>query len=198
MLQMETPPLRVSRELFAALAAENRHARLERARDGTLIVMPPAGWNSARRNGEIFGQLWLWNRSSGLGVCADSSGGLELPDSAIRAADAAWIAKERWERISLGERESFPPISPDFVVELRSRSDRMVDLRAKMAEYVENGVRLGWLIDPYDRQVDIYRPGKAPEPLSDPATLSGEDVLPGFVLDLAPIFDAGEPIVQPS
>jgi Uma2 family endonuclease len=188
MLQMEAPPLRVSRELFEALVAENPDARLERARDGTLIVMPPTGWDASRRNVELTGQLWLWNRETLAGFCADSNGGFELPDSAIRAADAAWVSRARWERLTQAERKTFSPLCPDFVVELRSPSDRMPDLRDKMAEYIENGAQLGWLIDPYAKRVEIYRPGREPELLAAPATLSGEDVLPGFVLDLAPIF----------
>jgi Uma2 family endonuclease len=188
MLQMEAPPLRVSRELFEALVAENPDARLERARDGTLIVMPPTGTDGSRRNLELSVQLYLWNRASSAGIAFDSNGGFELPDSAVRAADAAWITRARWERLTRAERETFSPLCPDFVVELRSPSDRMPDLRDKMAEYIENGARLGWLIDPYAKRVEIYRPGRAPELLAAPATLSGEDVLPGFVLDLAPVY----------
>jgi len=188
MLLMEAPPLQVSRELFVALARENPAARLERARDGTLSVMPPTGFNSGRRNFELCCQLGNWNSASGAGVCGDSSGGFELPDSAIRAADAAWISRARWDRLTKAERETFAPLCPDFVVELRSRSDRMAGLRTKMLEYIENGARLGWLIDPYARRVEIYRPSSEPEALEAPAALSGENVLPGFVLDLAPIF----------
>lgn len=189
MLQMQESPLRVSRELFVALAGENPGARLERARDGTLIVMPPTGADGSRRNLQLLFQLELWNRTSAeKGVVFDSNGGFELPNSAIRAADGTWVAWARWDRLTAAERETFSPLCPDFVAELRSPSDRMADLRDKLAEYIDNGAHLGWLIDPYAHSVEIYRPGRDPEVLAAPATLSGEDVLPGFSLDLAPIF----------
>jgi Uma2 family endonuclease len=119
----------------------------------------------------------------------ESNGGLELPDSSIKAADAAWILLERWRRLSKNERASFAPICPDFVSELRSASDSMSALRQRMALYLDNGVRLGWLIDPYARRVEIFRAGREVEVLLDPATVSGDDVLPGFVLELGPIFN---------
>jgi Uma2 family endonuclease len=171
---MRAPELAVSRELFVALAGENPDVRLERARDGTLIVVPPTGFDGGRRNFELCRQLGNWNAATGAGVCSDSSGGFELPDSAIRSADAAWISSDRWNGLSKPERETFSPLCPD--------------LRKKMLDYVENGARLGWLIDPYQKRVEVYRPSREPEVLEEPASLSGEDVLPGFVLDLAPIF----------
>ncbi len=188
MLHMRAPEQAVSRELFVALAGENPDVRLERARDGTLIVVPPTGFDGGRRNFELCRQLGNWNAATGAGVCSDSSGGFELPDSAIRSADAAWISSDRWNGLSKPERETFSPLCPDFIVELRSRRDNVAGLRKKMLDYVENGARLGWLIDPYQKRVEVYRPSREPEVLEEPASLSGEDVLPGFVLDLAPIF----------
>jgi Uma2 family endonuclease len=189
MLQMEAPALRVSRTLFEQLAVENPDARLERARDGTLVIMPPAGSEGSCRNMNLSAQLWAWNERAGLGKVTDSSGGFELPDSSVRAPDAAWISLERWQRLTKRERRTFAPLCPDFVVELRSPSDRIVDLREKMAAYLTNGARLGWLIDPDERRVEIYRPDREVEVVLDPDTISAEDLLPGFVLKLAPIFE---------
>jgi Uma2 family endonuclease len=176
--------VRVSPEEFWRICADNPDLRLERSADGELEIMPPAGTESGSRNASITGQLWLWNRGTGLGVAFDSSAGFTLPNTAVRGPDAAWIAAERYEALSLEERERFAEICPDFVVELRSRSDRPADLRKKMGEYLDQGVRLAWLIDPFAKSVEIYRPGRPVETLAKPASLSGEDVLPGFVLDL--------------
>ena len=188
MLQIKSPPLRVSRQLFEQLTTENPDAMLERASDGSLLVMPPNGYAGGRRNASLNGQLWSWNETAGLGEVTDSNGGFELPDGAIRVPDAAWVSLERLKPLTDDERETFAPLCPDFVVELRSRSDRMVDLREKMTAYVANGARLGWLIDPYERRVEIYRPGRDVEILFDAETVTGDDVLPGFVLKLAAIF----------
>jgi Uma2 family endonuclease len=190
MLHMESPPLRVSRQLFEQLAIENPETRLERASDGTLLVMPPTGSEGGRRNTKLIWQLAAWNEATGLGEVFDSSTGFELPDGSIRAADAAWASSTRWQRLTEDERETFAPLCPDFVVELRSRTDRVVDLYKKMNAYVANGARLGWLIDPYERSVEIFRSGRKVEVLLDPETVSGEDVLPGFVLRLAGMFAA--------
>jgi Uma2 family endonuclease len=188
MLQMETPPLRVSRELFERIANENPDARLERAADGTLLLMPPTGADGSRRNLELALALGLWNKSTNLGVAFDSSGGFELPDGSVRAADAAWVRLGRWQRRSHDERNTFPPLCPDFVVELRSPTDRMVHLRQKLIGYIANGASLGWLIDPHEKCVEIYRPNREVEVLLSPETVSGDPVLPGFILRLAPIF----------
>lgn len=189
MLQMEIPPLRVSRELFERLTIENPDARLERGRDGTLVLMPPTGADGSRRNLNLAIQLGAWNEATGLGVAFDSNGGFELPDGSVRAADAAWVSLQRWQRLTHAERETFAPLCPDFVVELRSPSDRMTDLREKMKDYIANGARLGWLIDPYEKRIEVYRPGREVEELLAPESVSADDVLPGFVLKLAPICD---------
>ena len=189
MLQMETPPLRVSRELFERLTVENPDARLERARDGTLVLMPPTGADGSRRNLNLAIQLGAWNEAARLGVAFDSSGGFELPDGSVRAADAAWVSLPRWQRLTQAQRKTFAPLCPDFVVELRSPSDRMADLREKMIDYIANGVRLGWLIDPYEKRVEAYRPDREVEELLAPESLAADDVLPGFLLKLAPIYD---------
>ncbi len=176
--------LRVSDRAFWRLCQANRDLRLERNANGELIVMPPAAADSSNRNMSISGQLWHWNQQAGLGVGFDSSAGFTLPNTAIRGPDASWMTKDRWDALPKVERERFAHICPDFVVELRSKSDDMSTLGKKMEEYLAQGVRLGWLIDPRSGTVEIYRPGRPVEKLDKPATLSGEDVLPGFVLDL--------------
>ncbi|MBZ8178804.1 Uma2 family endonuclease [Oscillatoria salina IIICB1] len=177
--------LYVTQEQFATLAAANRDLRLERTAPGELIVNPPTGWETGERNCNISGELYLWWRNSDeTGKAFDSSTGFTLPNGAIRSPDASWISRERWEALTAEEKGTFANICPDFVVELRSSSDRLATLQAKMREYLDNGARLGWLIDPQQRQVEIYRLGLAVEVLENPAELSGEDVLPGFVLNL--------------
>ena len=182
------PPMtfRVS-ESFEEFVALNPDLMVEQNRNGEIVIVSPAGSESARRNVEISFQLHRWSKSEG-GTTFDSSVLFTLPDGSKRGPDASWIAMERWEALSKEEREAFAPICPDFVIELRSRTDRLIDLKQKMDNYVANGVRLGWLIDPYERQVYIYRQNREPETLAEPSSLSGEDVLPGFVLDLSPIW----------
>jgi Uma2 family endonuclease len=186
-LALAIPPdvrLRVSDEDFWRLCQENPDLRLERNAQGELIVMPPAAPNASQRNMSLSAQLWNWNQQTTLGVVFDSSAGFTLPNSAIRGPDASWMTSERWARIPQEERLKFSLVCPDFVAELRSKSDDMTKLREKMEEYISQGARLGWLIDPKSGTVEIYRPGRPVETLNHPATLSGEDVLPDFVLDL--------------
>ncbi len=178
----------VSHEQFKQLAIVNRDLRLERSATGELIVMPPTGSNTGKRNADIEGQLWFWNRQTKLGVVFNSSTGFHLPNGADRSPDAAWVKLERWEALTPEEQEGFAPLCPDFVLELRSKSDNMEPLRAKMREYMENKARLGWLIDRKNKKVEIYRQGRDVEILDNPTTLSGEDVLPGFVLDLTEVW----------
>ncbi|WP_374703946.1 Uma2 family endonuclease [Nostoc sp. CENA543] len=184
----ETLTLTVSHEQFVQLALVNRDLQLERTAEGELIVMPPTGSDTGKRNLDIAGQLWLWNRQAKLGVVFDSSTGFHLPDGSDRSPDAAWIRQDRWDALSIEQQETFAPICPDFVLELRSKSDSIEKLRAKMREYINNGARLGWLIDCKHQRVEIYRPGQAVETLNHPVSLSGEDVLPGFILDLTEVW----------
>jgi Uma2 family endonuclease len=183
------PPTRLTDELFAALAAENPELRLERTARGDLEIMAPAGGESSHLNAELTFQLVRWskNEGRGLGVCFDSSLGSILPNTAIRGPDAAWITQSRWDALTPEQREKFLEFCPDFIAELRSPSDRLTKLRTKMREYIAQGARLGWLIDPLMGKVEIYRPGRPVATLDRPETLSGEDVLPGFVLDLKSI-----------
>ncbi len=178
------PGLRLSDRAFWKLCRANPDMRLERTADGELEIMAPAGSDSGRRNASLTSQLWIWNQSTKSGEAFDSSSGFTLPNIAVRAPDASWIAKDRWDALTRDERERFAPICPDFVVELSSRTDLASHLRAKMREYIAQGARLGWLIDPKTDTVEIYRPGQQVEILTRPEALSGEDVLPGFVLDL--------------
>lgn len=178
----------LSDEQFYELCAANRDLRLERNANGEIVIMPPTGGETGRRNTKLIFQLELWNRQTGLGVVFESSTGFHLPNGANRSPDAAWIPRATCEGLSEGEREGFLPLCPAFVVELRSRTDRREVLQAKLVEYIENGAQLGWLVDPMLRQVAVYVPGAAVVVLENPATVSAEPVLPGFVLALDEIF----------
>lgn len=179
---------KVTHEQFQELTTVNRDLKLERTATGELIVMPPTGSDTGNRNLDIEGQLWLWNRQTKLGKAFNSSTGFHLANGAFRSPDASWVKLERWEALTPQQREGFAPICPDFVVELRSRSDSMDTLRAKMEEYKQNGATLGWLIDTKNRKVEIYRQNQDVEILDNPTTLSGENLLPGFVLDLTEVW----------
>jgi Uma2 family endonuclease len=179
---------KVTHEQFQQIAAVNRDLRLERTATGELIIMAPTGSETGNRNLDISGQLWLWNRQTKLGIAFDSSSGFKLPNGADRSPDASWVKLERWQTLTPKEQEGFAPLCPDFVVELRSKSDNMEPLREKMREYIANGARLGWLIDRKNQKVEIYRQNQDVEILDVPRTLSGEDVLPGFVLDLTDVW----------
>jgi Uma2 family endonuclease len=181
----KTLNLYVTPEQFAALAASNRELRLERTAAGELIVNPPTGWETGKRNWSIAGELYLWWRNAGeLGEAFDSSSGFTLPNGAIRSPDSSWVSPDRWDALTEAQKSTFPKICPDFVVELRSDSDALKPLQEKMQEYLENGAKLGWLIDPKCRIVEVYRVGSEITRLTNPHELSGEPVLPGFVLDL--------------
>lgn len=185
-----SPVIDITNEQFYEFCQLNRDLQIERTVTGELIIMPPVGGESSKRNADLITDLNLWNRTSGLGIVFDSSGGFSLPQGGERSPDAAWLSLDRWEALTPAQRQKFLPLSPDFVIELRSQSDRLSDLQDKMHEYIENGTRLGWLIDPKTKKVEIYRLGQDVEVLPSPKTLSGEDVLPGFVLDLQLIFDS--------
>ena len=181
--------LQVTSEQFAVLAAANRDLRLERTATGELIVSPPTGGETGKRNAKIVTQLGVWGEANEqIGEYFDSSTGFELPNGANRSPDASWVQKERWEALTLEQREGFIPLCPDFVVELRSKTDSLKDLREKMQEYIGNGAQLGWLIDPKNKRVEVYRAGQVVEVLENPSILSGEGVLPGFTLRLKRIW----------
>ena len=179
---------RLSNDEFFDCCQLNRDLRMERTAEGRLSIMPPTGFTASDRNAEITLQLRSWAKQDGTGRTADSSGGYRLPNDAVRSPDASWIREDRLATVPPEEIEGFLPLCPDFVLELRSRTDGLATLQAKMVEYLENGAQLGWLIDPSDRTVYIYRPGKAVERLRAPASLSGDDVLPGFELLLGEVW----------
>ncbi|HEY9693447.1 MAG TPA: Uma2 family endonuclease [Oculatellaceae cyanobacterium] len=190
-IAVNIPPtltLSLTHEQFVELAIANRDLQLERTAKGELIVMPPTGGETGNRNSDFSGQLWLWNRQTQLGKTFDSSTGFYLPNGADRSPDAAWVSIERWNVLTKEQQQSFVPLCPDFVMELRSKNDNLEPLRTKMKEYIANGARLGWLIDPKNQRVEIYRQHQDVEVLDHPVTLSGEDVLPGFVLDLSEVW----------
>lgn len=182
--------LRVTPEQFLMLAAANRELRLERTARGELIVTPPTGSETGNRNLKLSYFLARWiEEEGGHGLAFDSSSGFELPNGANRSPDASWVRQERWDALTPEQREGFAPLCPDFVVELRSKTDTLKELRAKMQEYLENGAQLGWLIDPKNKRVEIYRLDRAVEVLENPMTLSGEQVLPGFTLTLKRVWE---------
>ncbi|MBF2025360.1 MAG: Uma2 family endonuclease [Oscillatoriales cyanobacterium C42_A2020_001] len=182
------PILQLTDEQFLEVCRANPDVKFEQNSKGELIIVAPTGGETGNENFEMSADFAIWNRQAQLGFGFDSSTCFVLPNQAKRSPDIAWIAKERWEALPPEERKKFPPIAPDFVLELLSPSDSLPELQAKMREYMENGVRLGWLIDPETKQVEIYRPRQEVEVLQAPISLSGEDVLPGFVLNLQSIW----------
>ena len=179
--------LELTDEQFFQLCQNNRDLRFERTANGELIIMSPTGSETGRRNSGLNFQLTAWNIQNNSGVVFDSSSGFKLPDGSDISPDSAWVRRDRWDALTPEQKEKFAPICPDFVVELRSASDSLEKLRAKMKVYIKNGAKLGWLLDRKNRQVEISRPDRDVEIRYSPATLSGEDVLPGFVLDLSDI-----------
>jgi Uma2 family endonuclease len=188
-LLLQGPALaRLTDEEFYDLCQHNPTLRLERTADHNIIAMPPAGSESSRKSGEVYGQLWLWNRQYQLGYAYDSSAGFTMPDGSVRSPDAAWLSKEKFEQLTEAQRQKFPPVCPEFVVEVRSPSDGLAALRRKMEDYLANGVQLGFLLDPTAKTATIYRPEQVPEEfVGFEQKLSGELVLPGFMLDLKPL-----------
>lgn len=173
---------------FYQICRDNSDVKFERNAEGEILVVSPTGGETGIRNFDIIGQFWIWNNTYHLGYCFDSSTCFKLPNSANRSPDVAFIVKQRWESLSNKEREIFPPIAPDFVLELMSPSDSLKDTQDKMQEYMDNGVKLGWLIDCKNRQVEIYRQGQEKQVLENPESISGEDVLPKFILNLQAIW----------
>ncbi|ETX08114.1 MAG: hypothetical protein ETSY2_07280 [Candidatus Entotheonella gemina] len=179
----------LSDEQFAQLCALNPELHFEYTCTGELIIMTSTGGWTGNRNVRLASRLQVWAEANGSGLAFDSSTIFKLPNGAKRMPDASWVQLERWNALTREHQEGIPPLCPDFVLELRSPSDRLTDLQDKMAEYLANGARLGWLIDPIARVVHVYRPGEAAERLEAPAEVSGEPVLSGFTLRLADIWD---------
>ncbi|TVQ49034.1 MAG: Uma2 family endonuclease [Gloeocapsa sp. DLM2.Bin57] len=178
----------LTEEQFYNLCQDNETLKLERNAKGELLIMPPIGGKSGKREAELITDVNIWNRQSQLGEVFSSSTSFRLPKGGERSPDVAWVSRDRWESLSAQDQEKFPPLCPDFIIELRSRTDSLKSLQEKMAEYLDNGLRLGWLIDPQEQQVAIYRQSQPVEILALPTCLSGEDVLPGFKLEIG-IFD---------
>jgi Uma2 family endonuclease len=178
----------MTEEQFYQFCLANRDLRIERNSSGEVIVMPPAFSDTGNRNFNIAAQLWNWTEREGTGLGFDSSTGFTLPNGATRSPDAAWIKLARWNQLTEKQKASFAPICPDFVIELRSKSDTVASLQKKMAEYLANGTILGWLIDRQNRQVHIYRPHQEPVILHDPQRVDGKPELPGFELVMAKIW----------
>jgi Uma2 family endonuclease len=183
------PALEMDEEQFFEFCQLNREWRIERSAEGDLEVMVPTGYETSDRNAEITMQLRLWAKRDNKGVASDSNGGFILPNGAMRSPDAAWVGRGRLANLTAEQKQRFLPLCPDFVIELRSPSDPLAPIEAKMREYGENGARLGWLIDPEERKVHVYRPNDRVEILDKPDNVSGDPILPGFVLDLKPIWE---------
>jgi Uma2 family endonuclease len=187
-LTIDVSKISLTDDQFYYLCRQNEVLRFEINAQGEMIVMTPVGGDSGRREMSIGARLWAWNDAADLGEVFSSSTIFRFPNGAKRSPDAAWVARDRWDALSADDRSKFPPLAPDFVVELRSRTDELEPLRAKMQEYLANGVRLGWLINPQDQQAEIYRVDSSNliqiETTDLPTTLSDESILPGFILTL--------------
>jgi len=176
-------------EEFFMFCQLNPELRIERTSGGDIIVMAPTGGKTGRRNARLIAAFVNWAEKDGGGQFFDSSTEFILPNGAGRAPDLSWIRNERWLALTERQQEQFPPLCPNFVVELRSPTDRLETLKTKMEEYIANGAELGWLIDPLERNVHIFRPGADPEVLENPQQISGEPFLKEFVLDVQVLWD---------
>ena len=181
--------IKLTREQFYQLCEENPDLKLERNAQGELIIMPPTGGETGRSNVNLILQVASWNEQNRLGEVFDSSTGFTLPSSSDRSPDVSWVEKSRWDALTKEQKEKFLPLCPDFVIEIMSPSDTLKKVQDKMDEYMKNGCRLSWLINRKKQEVEIYRPGQDVEVLKLPQTLSGENVLPGFVLNMQKIWE---------
>ena len=188
LLDVHSITLRVTHEEFEKLCQDNQDRSFELTATGELVVMPPIGGESGNYESELGADLAIWNRQTKLGKTFSSSTIFVLPNGARRSPDAAWVELARWEALTPEQRRKFPPLAPDFVMELRSATDRLPPLREKMEEYRANGVRLGLSIDPKNKQVEIYKPGQEPEILESPTEIDCSEVMPGFILSMGEIW----------
>lgn len=187
-LPLDLSTLKLTDEQFYQLCIANPEQSLELTAAGVLVVTPPVGGESGSYESELGADVINWNRRTQLGKVFSSSTVFKLPDGSQRSPDVAWVERSRWKALTQEERKKFPPLAPDFVIELKSETDSLPKLPTKMQEYRDNGVRLGWLINPQDRTVEIYRLGQEVEVIHSPFSLSGEDVLPGFTLEINSIW----------
>jgi Uma2 family endonuclease len=188
-IHFDPSKFRMNDEEFYRFCQLNPDLRIERTSDGDVIVMAPTGGKTGIQNAKLTARLTSWAEHDGSGVAFDSSTEFMLPNRAGRSPDASWIRNERWDALSQREQERFPPLCPDFAVELRSQTDSLNTLQEKMQEYLENGAELGWLIDPLERKVHVYRRGTAIQVLDDPQIISGEPLLKGFTLNVQELWD---------
>lgn len=187
--ELNAPESLLTDNALLRLSALNKGVRMERTADGRLIVMPPVGGTVSILNAKLTARLGQWDEEAGLGLAFASCVGFHLPNSAVRSPDLSWVRRDRWKALTKKEQERFPPLCPDFVGEIVGPPQGLPELQDKMREYLDNGARLGWLIDPQSRRVEVYRPGQAVEILDNPAAISGEPVLSGFTLDLKGILE---------
>jgi Uma2 family endonuclease len=187
-LSVNLQSIHLTDEQFYRLCEDNPELRLELTAEGELIVMSPTGSKTGLRNSRLTTQLGEWARKHGNGVAFDSSTGFSLPNGSKRSPDASWLSRERWDALTAEEQEGFAPVCPDFVVELRSPRDSVDALKKKMSEYIDNGASLGWLVDPIEKRVHVFRPGERVQCLESPSRLEGDPILSGFVLDLDDIW----------
>ena len=176
--------IHLSCDQFDRLCESNPDVKFERTPTGELVIMPPTGGETGKKNAELITDFVLWNRQTQLGVVFDSSTCFRLPNGGDRSPDISWVRKTRWDALTPEEQQKFVPLCPDFVLELRSPSDRLPPIQSKMQEYLDSGVQLGWLLNPQDKQVELYRPKHPVEILKAPSSLSGGSVLPGFIIDV--------------
>lgn len=183
------PFVELSDDQFYELCQNHRDLKFERTAQGELLILSPVGGEGGSREADLIGDLVFWNRRTKLGKVFSSSTCFKLPNGSDRSPDVAWVSWERWHQLTLEQQKKFPPICPDFVIELRSESDALEPLQQKMQEYINNGLRLGWLINPQDQQVEIYRGDQPKQVLQNPNQVDGDDVLPGFVFDLSILWE---------
>jgi Uma2 family endonuclease len=185
-----SPAIQLTDEQFFEFCQINRELRIERTAEGDVLIMPPAGGETGKRNADLIIAVGTWAKRDGSGVVFDSSTGFILPNGAVRSPDAAWVKRSRLAALTPEQKKKFLPMCPDFVIEIRSPTDHLATVKAKMREYLENGAQLGWLIDGEQRRVSVYRPHGEVECVDNPSQLSGDPVLPGFVLNVREIWEA--------
>ncbi len=183
------PFVELSDDQFYELCQNHRDLKFERTAQGELVIVTPVGGEGGSREADLIGDLVYWNRRTQLGKVFSSSTCFRLPNGADRSPDAAWIILERWNQLTPEQQKKFPPVCPDFAIELRSESDALESLQQKMQEYISNGLRLGWLVNSQDRQVEVYKANRVKRVLENPKQVDGEDVLPGFVFELSILWD---------
>ncbi|UBF27295.1 Uma2 family endonuclease [Kovacikia minuta CCNUW1] len=182
------PFVELSDQQFYELCQNHRDVKFERTAQGELVIVPPVGGEGGSWEADLIGDLVYWNRPTQLGKVFSSSTCFKLPNGADRSPDVAWVALERWHQLTPEQQKKFPPICPDFVIELRSESDALEPLQQKMQEYLNNGLRLGWLVNPQNCQVELYRPNQPKQILENPTQIDGEDILPGFIFKLSTLW----------